>query len=100
MAYFNNCTLSTSDEFNAYPNQIPASEQAQSDTLANGWRVGRLPSYVVDEPTNLGAETNLGKYECSFLNNSGLTCISLQSLCLRRRTTGMTPWRIRKTIGL
>ena len=99
MAYFNNCTLSTSDQFDASPNQTPASEQAKSDTFANGWSVGRLPSYVVDEPTNLGAETNLGKYECSLLDNRGLTCVSLQSLCLRRRTTGMTPCRIQRSIG-
>ena len=71
MAYSNNYddasfypASSTSGEFDAYPSQTSASEQANgqtSDVFAYDWSVDRKPSYLVGSSTSFGAEASFGK---------------------------------------
>ena len=70
MAYINNTENPsfypsfTSGELDAYWSQTSAIEQEIDggfQTFANGWNMGAQPSYMVGEPTSLGAEKNFGK---------------------------------------
>ena len=109
MAYFNNTddtslytTASTFGESDAYLSQTSATEKANdqtSDPFANGWSMGRQPNYMVGSPASLKAEASFGKYDYSPLDDRSLTCTSLQSLRLRRRTTVTTSCHIRNTTG-
>jgi len=109
MAYFNDTNgtsfypTSSAYEFDAYPSQTSASEQANDqnfDAFANGWSVGSQPDYLVGSLTGFGTEESFGKHDLySPLEDCGLTCASLQSQCLRYRTTVMTCRHIRNITG-
>ena len=109
MAYFNGYTdgasfypTSTSYEFDAYPSQTSASEQANDqnfDAFANGWSLDSQKNYLVGSLTGLGTGAGFGKFEYNPFEDRGLTCASPQSQSFQRRTTAMTYRYIRITTG-
>ena len=89
MAYVNNINNPsfypsfTSGEFDTYRSPTSAIEQethGASNTFTNGWNMGAQPSYMVSEPTSLGAETSFGKCGYSPLEGRSLTCASPESM--------------------
>ena len=84
MAYTNNpdntnfYPFSTYSEFDVYPSQTSAIGQENFETFTSGWGMDEQLGHMVNEPTNLGAEANVGEYA------TDLSTIAVSHLLLSR----------------
>ena len=68
-------TFSISDEFNAYPNQMPAIEWEgveTPETFINGRGMDGLQGHMGSEPTSLTAKASFGKCDYNTLDDRSL----------------------------